>query len=565
MKFALTCLLLLLSQLIIIASAGPLDDLGFLGVRDAPKPKHACLECTLTLYAVLRYAETHEQTVEQALDKICDLISNFELRKACETIVASSADPIIRALEKRGTIMGACHEVGICTDANTKCTVPEPNDGMTLPKANPDVVVPPLPSSEFISRLHNVNGSPWDRIMEIVKKVVEEHKPLFDIDHDLFATTKTLRGSHWRGRDCADVQKDVYPGRKSSDEVDVYDINCNGIYGINKKTGKSYEEEFCGENPPITVTNVGDSVGGHFSMDWHWLSPQLWDHKTFDNFLPLLEDEMNRPSLGWITGFEDSAPDGPIDSLYLHMRKHNRCNHRHYQNLSVNGGKSTNNKDHVNRIASNPEKDQPHLIIFEEMGNDVCNSRGTLDDITKPEDFLNSTLARLEYLDTKLANGSHILFVGILDVPVHYDILHDQIHPLGFHYGDFYEYMNCLSNALCWPWFNKEKSIREAASEKAALLNKMYEKIIAEYKFKNFDMAYYRFPIIDLQKQAVADGYLLKDTLDPVDGFHPSQILNSYMGTWLWDIISTDHPDWIGKENPHNAEINAMFGDQGGY
>ena len=65
MKFALTCLLLLLSQLIIIASAGPLDDLGFLGVRDAPKPKHACLECTLTLYAVLRYAETHEQTVEQ--------------------------------------------------------------------------------------------------------------------------------------------------------------------------------------------------------------------------------------------------------------------------------------------------------------------------------------------------------------------------------------------------------------------------------------------------------------------------------------------------------------------
>ena len=81
-----------------------------------------------------------------------------------------------------------------------------------------------------------------------------------------FATTKTLRGSHWRGRDwwglnfanigflfvmywshqaiinfnhisSADVQKDVYPGRKSSDEVDVYDINCNGIYGINKKTG----------------------------------------------------------------------------------------------------------------------------------------------------------------------------------------------------------------------------------------------------------------------------------------------------------------------------------------
>ena len=55
------------------------------------------------------------------------------------------------------------------------------------------------------------------------------------------------------------------------------------------------------------------------------------------------------------------------------------------------------------------------------------------------------------------------------------------------------------------------------------------------------------------------------DMLSHNPGFHPSQILNSYMGTWLWDIISTDHPDWIGKENPHNAEINAMFGDQGGY
>ena len=43
-------------------------------------------------------------------------------------------------------------------------------------------------------------------------------------------------------------------------------------------------------------------------------------------------------------------------------------------------------------------------IISYPPGNDVCNSRGTLDDITKPEDFLNSTLARLEYLDTKLAN-----------------------------------------------------------------------------------------------------------------------------------------------------------------
>jgi len=73
---------------------------------------------------------------------------------------------------------------------------------------------------------------------------VEDHLPLIDFDGDRFSTIQTLRGTDWRGKDCDDFNKDVYPGRLVDTVGPMKDHNCNGILGVDKSTGKSYEQLF---------------------------------------------------------------------------------------------------------------------------------------------------------------------------------------------------------------------------------------------------------------------------------------------------------------------------------
>jgi len=56
--------------------------------------------------------------------------------------------------------------------------------------------------------------------------------PLLDLDGDGFSDFPELRGYHWRGKDCNDLRKDIYPGRKEWSGDKGVDYNCNGISGI---------------------------------------------------------------------------------------------------------------------------------------------------------------------------------------------------------------------------------------------------------------------------------------------------------------------------------------------
>jgi len=49
--------------------------------------------------------------------------------------------------------------------------------------------------------------------------------------------------------------------------------------------------------------------------------------------------------------------------------------------------------------------------------------------------------------------------------------------------------------------------------------------------------------------------------IEPVDGFHPSQIAHSLAADWYWAKLQEMHPDWLGDENPNNGEIIKIFGD----
>jgi acyloxyacyl hydrolase len=110
----------------------------------------------------------------------------------------------------------------------------------------------------------------------------------------------------------------------------------------------------------------------------------------------------------------------------------------------------------------------------------------------KPEDFKKNILKLLEWIDTTVPSGSHLLVLGLADGDVLYDNLHDDIHPLNVTYSTIYDFLNCLNISPCWGWLNSNDTVRKFTTERADNLSKMYQEIINDgTKFKNFDMVYY--------------------------------------------------------------------------
>jgi acyloxyacyl hydrolase len=55
------------------------------------------------------------------------------------------------------------------------------------------------------------------------------------------------------------------------------------------------------------------------------------------------------------------------------------------------------------------------------------------------------------------------------------------------------------------------------------------------------------------------------ELIEPFDGFHPSQTGNALLADTVWNWLMKYYPEAVGPVNPHNAEIAARFGDQGGH
>ena len=82
----------------------------------------------------------------------------------------------------------------------------------------------------------------------MIKKVTEQHVPVFDLDNDTFSDFPTLRGFDWKGRDCNDLDSSVYPGRNipGKNTYRGADYNCNGISGVQLFSRKTWKEVLCG-------------------------------------------------------------------------------------------------------------------------------------------------------------------------------------------------------------------------------------------------------------------------------------------------------------------------------
>ena len=204
------------------------------------------------------------------------------------------------------------------------------------------------------------------------------------------------------------------------------------------------------------------------------------------------------------------------------------------------------------------------------MEIDVCNPHPNFDHMTKPDDFYNNVVAAMDYLDTQLPNGSHVLFMGLADGLVLYDSLNARIHPLGqlrqdVTYADLYNFLNCLHVSPCWGWLNANETIRNETQAWADSLSAVYDKVIANNTYTHFDMHYIDCPIRQIVNLWESQGGQAWELIEPTDGFHPNQIGNALIANYLWEVFEKQFPFLIPPENPHNAEIEKIFGDQGGY
>ena len=260
-----------------------------------------------------------------------------------------------------------------------------------------------------------------------------------------------------------------------------------------------------------------------------------------------------------------------MDSVYMRMHTINRCNHRDYQNMGVNGARSTSMADSiVQTLKRDPNNDHPVLLMLELVGNDVCNGHPGTSHMTQPDTYYAAQLKSLRHIDSVVPNGSHVIAVGLVDGRFLYDTLHSRIHPLGalrgdVTYADMYKYLECLGVTPCWGWLNANETWRNATTEWANTLNAQLQKLVATEKFNNFDLIYHKYDIQAAAKIWEARGGQDWQLIEPVDGFHASQLGNALGTDVFWSVIKGEKPEWFPPTNPHNDDIIKKFGDQGGY
>ncbi|NXA59103.1 AOAH hydrolase, partial [Mohoua ochrocephala] len=527
--------------------------------------------CVLVVSVIEQLAQWHNSTVKAAVERLCDYIpGKYQIIRhmSCCIDREMNADVVCHSLRlcKQDPGQPLCH-------LYSPPKVKKHSSGLfhALAQARPKRQI----RSKSFMGFSSVCAFPLlANLCEKIKYVLRNKLPFEDSDGDKFSTFPTLRGYHWRGRDCDDKNTTVYPGRRPDNWDAKSDSNCNGIWGVDPKDGIPYEEKFCKGADSKGVVLLGDSAGAHFHIPPEWMTVTQMSAKSFANLPMAFSDELDWPQFSEITGFLNSTIGGWTDSLYLRLRKRNRCNHRDLQNISQNGIVyfPINMAPYLSfSLARNQLLDNPAIVIYATIGNDVCNGeRDTLAHMTTPKEMLSNVVQALRYLDSHLPSGSHVILTGLVDGRFLWDNLHDRYHPLGqlnkdVTYSQLYSFLDCLQVSPCSGWLTPNETLRNLTSERALQLSNVLKEIARSEKFANFDIFYMDFPLRQTAEEWRKMGGEPWQLIEPVDGFHPSQIAAA-LGTGItWQKALHEWPQVLGKENPFNDQIEAIFKDQGGH
>jgi acyloxyacyl hydrolase len=90
--------------------------------------------------------------------------------------------------------------------------------------------------------------------------------------------------------------------------------------------------------------------------------------------------------------------------------------------------------------------------------------------MTTPEELRRNVMAVLEFMDTVLPEGSHVLIIGLVDANFIYPAMQDRVHPLGrlhndITYADLYEWFSCMQIGPCNGWMTPNETMRAITSK----------------------------------------------------------------------------------------------------
>ena len=542
------------------------------------------MACTIAVGLAEQLSQIYNESIDNSFERLCGYLPAKEA-DACKVLVSMFLPAIIEIIEWAETPDVICHGIRLCEqqdDSNEMCHLfPLPRNGSVA--ALSAKIAAAKKASAFRAKrggMYNLASVDWcklpliDTICDLINRFTDDHLPVEDFDGDRFSDAPTFRGTSWRGKDCDDVSASVYPGRRTTHDA-VLDGNCNGIVGVDPSTGKTYEELWCEGTKPMGTVILGDSVGAHFHIPPQWVTASELSIEVFKDLLFILENEFDWPMLSAITGFKNSTwpvvTPGEVNSFYMRMRQQNRCNHRDYQNIAVNGAASREmNTTIVRSLARRGILDQPVFVNFALIGNDVCSRHHDTSPMTPPEKFYNSNLATFRYLDSIVAPGSVLIASGLADGRVLFETLHDRIHPIGstnndVTYAQFYHYMNCLEISPCFGWLNTNETWRNITTEHAFRLNDALRDLVANETFENLTVHYSNVSFHQVVQDWKDKGDPAWQLLEPVDGFHPSQQGQTLFAGLYWDSLQKEVPHLLPPVNPNNQKIENKFGDQGGY
>ncbi|KYO43217.1 acyloxyacyl hydrolase isoform A [Alligator mississippiensis] len=536
----------------------------------------ACIGCVLVTSVIEQLAQLHNSTAKAALERLCNYIpEKLHFQDICYLVAEIYGPELVKLMEHKMNADVVCHSMKLCKqDAGQPlCHLyPPPKLGLNAALRKARRIVRNSEVLKSITVFSSVcKLPPLVKLCEKIKYAIKNQLPFEDFDGDKFSAFPTLRGYHWRGRDCNEGNATVYPGRRPHDWDVESDTNCNGIWGVDPKDGIPYEHKFCKGAESKGIILLGDSAGAHFHIPPEWMTAAQMSVQVFSDLPLAFTNELDWPQFSGITGFLNSTIGGWTESLYLYLRRRNLCNHRDFQNISKNGGSSHNLLDLMKSLARDHVLDNPAIVIYSVIGNDVCNGRpDTVAYMTTPKQMHSNVMEALQYLDSHLPKGSHVILMGLVDGGFLWDHLHNRYHPLGqlnkdVTYKQLYSFLSCLRISPCNGWMSSNETLRNFASERALQLSNVLKEIARSEKFASFDIFYMDFPLKKIVEEWRNLGGEAWQLIEPVDGFHPNQIATALGARILWQKALHEWPQMLGKENPFNSQIEAIFRDQGGH